>query len=67
MAAENVGGNACGQTASFVNVSCAMPPEVVTVTWQVQSVVKIEDIAQARRRHRARSAHLRPAYRCRCA
>jgi hypothetical protein len=50
MAAEHVGGNACGQTPTYVNTSCALPPDAVNVTWLVQSIVAIEDIRQARRR-----------------
>jgi hypothetical protein len=46
MAAENVGGNACKQTASFTNVSCVMPPENVTVTWRIQAIASVRDIEQ---------------------
>ena len=46
MAAENVGGNACAQSATFTNVSCALPPDVVTVTWRIQAIQSVQDIAQ---------------------
>jgi hypothetical protein len=46
MAAENVGGNACGQTATFTNVSCALPPDNGTVTWRIQSIASVRDIEQ---------------------
>ena len=46
LAAENVGGNACAQTATFTNVSCVLPPDIVTVTWRIQSIQSVQDIAQ---------------------
>lgn len=46
MAAENIGGNACAQTATFTNTSCHLPPDVVTVTWRIQAIQAVEDIAQ---------------------
>ena len=46
MAAENVGGNACAQTATFTNTSCVLPPDTVTVTWRIQAIQSVQDIAQ---------------------
>ena len=46
MAAEGVGGNACAQTATFTNTSCMLPPDVVTVTWRIQAIQAVQDIAQ---------------------
>jgi hypothetical protein len=60
MAAEDVGDNACGQNASYVNTSCALPPDAVNVTWLIQNIVSIQDIAQAcLRSRRAAGAALR--------
>ena len=46
MAAENVGNNSCGQSATFTNVSCALPPDQVNVTMKLQTILDIADIAQ---------------------
>jgi hypothetical protein len=48
MAELGIGGNACAASASFTNVSCALPPDVVTISWLIQSVVEILDVEQAR-------------------
>jgi hypothetical protein len=48
MAELGIGGNACAASASFTNVSCALPPDVVTISWLIQSIVEILDVEQAR-------------------
>ena len=48
MAAEDVGGNVCLQTASWTNTGCSPPPDYVNLTWRIQNIVRIEDVQQAR-------------------
>ena len=40
------GNNACGTTRTFTNLSCVSPPEVVNVSWYVQSIDSIQDVDQ---------------------
>ena len=38
--------NVCGTTATFTNLTCDSPPEVVNVSWYVQSIDAIQDVNQ---------------------
>ena len=38
--------NVCGTTATFTNTSCASPPELVNVSWYLQSIDAIQDVDQ---------------------
>ena len=40
------GGNTCAATAAAINMSCAPPPDPVTVSWLLQSVDAIQDVNQ---------------------
>ena len=38
--------NVCGTTATFTNLTCVSPPELVNVSWYVQSIDSIQDVNQ---------------------